>query len=155
MNGGIPISSGATRWLLGGRSAPIYGSPVARSECQDLIEPGSTILAYSDGLLERRGEDLHVGMARLEAALNRSQGEAPKDVCDQVLIAMQVSDYWLDDVVVLAVRYETSTSDVGVDERGVEEIDETADLEEETKPLGEDDGQAGAVVDEALMGRHQ
>ncbi len=148
-------SSGATRWLMGGRSAPIYGAPVARSESQDLIEPGSTILAYSDGLFERRGEDLQVGMARLEAALRRSHGEAPKDVCAQVLMAMQTSDYWLDDVVVLAVRYETSRSDVGGDEPGGEELDEAADLKEETKPLGEDDGQTDAVVDEALMGRHQ
>jgi len=74
--------------------------PGARTSTWHHLEPGSTVLGYTDGLVERRGEDLTHGLARLEAAF----AEAPEDVegiCDHLLRLNGDSE---DDVALLVVR---------------------------------------------------
>ena len=73
------------------------------TEAQYVIEPGSTLLLFTDGLVERRRESITLGFDRLRDAL----ASAPDDVdeiCDHVLretVAEQVST---DDIALLAVR---------------------------------------------------
>jgi serine phosphatase RsbU (regulator of sigma subunit) len=50
---------GETRWLDGGRSLPLGGGRRPnRTETSIHVEPGSLLVFYSDGLVERRGESL-------------------------------------------------------------------------------------------------
>ncbi|WP_148616389.1 SpoIIE family protein phosphatase [Nocardioides rubriscoriae] len=75
-----------------------------RTQHEVLLPRGSTVLAYTDGLVERRREAMDEGLARLLVAV----GEAPADVdglCDHVLAVMGGSDRD-DDIAVLAVTLE-------------------------------------------------
>jgi anti-sigma regulatory factor (Ser/Thr protein kinase) len=67
------------------------------------LEPGSLILLYTDGLVERRGVGVEEGLARLQAAVS----SAPSDLsqlCDHVLAALLNRDRIVDDVALLAVQ---------------------------------------------------
>lgn len=66
------------------------------------LPPGSTLLFYTDGLIERRDRDLDAMLAELRQAV-AGLGERPLDaLCDELLarFAAQPSD----DVCLLAVR---------------------------------------------------
>jgi anti-sigma regulatory factor (Ser/Thr protein kinase) len=66
------------------------------------LEPGSTVLLYTDGLVEKRGESIDMGLERLEAAVAGAPHE-PEPLCDRVLEAL-VDGTPGDDVALLAVR---------------------------------------------------
>jgi PAS domain S-box-containing protein len=57
---------------------PLLGYGTAkRAESSMVLEPGSTLIAYTDGLIERRGESLDVGFGRLHrAAESAGDGKA-------------------------------------------------------------------------------
>ena len=42
------------------------------------LDPGTMLIVYSDGLVERRGEELDVGMRRLEQAARRLIDRSPR-----------------------------------------------------------------------------
>jgi serine phosphatase RsbU (regulator of sigma subunit) len=61
------------------------------------------MLMYTDGLIERRGEDLEEGIARVAERLQAWQPGAPLgSLCDE-LIASLAAEPQLDDMCVLAV----------------------------------------------------
>jgi serine phosphatase RsbU (regulator of sigma subunit) len=65
--------------------------------------PGDIVLAFTDGLIERRDEDIDVGQRRLEAACGRLRSGALRD--HLVSLVDEVRDPVRDDdVAVLAVR---------------------------------------------------
>jgi serine phosphatase RsbU (regulator of sigma subunit) len=67
------------------------------------LEPGATVLLYTDGLIERRGEDLDTGIERLRRTL-ADLGDVPlDDVCDALLLRLGADAE--DDVALLAVRF--------------------------------------------------
>jgi len=69
------------------------------------LPAGSTVLLYTDGLVERRDRDLDAGAAALVAAL-REYGDLPLDqLCDRVLGRMFLPGAE-DDVALLALRVE-------------------------------------------------
>lgn len=71
-----------------------------------VLEPGSTVLLYTDGLVERRGEDLDAGLERLrEAAARLAAASRTSDVeslCDALLAELAADAE--DDVVLLGLR---------------------------------------------------
>ncbi|MCW2606108.1 MAG: putative sensor protein [Frankiales bacterium] len=70
------------------------------------LAPGSTLLLFTDGLVERRGEDLDVGIARLQACLTTLAATAGDDLealLDGVLAALLDGEVE-DDVALVAVR---------------------------------------------------
>ena len=70
----VRSASGSTRYLEAGGSPPIAVFPDARFvDATDQLEPGDELVLYSDGLVERRDEDIDVGLARL-AALAEGDG---------------------------------------------------------------------------------
>ncbi|MET9623843.1 PP2C family protein-serine/threonine phosphatase [Streptomyces sp. NPDC006464] len=66
------------------------------------VTPADTLLLFTDGLVERRGEDIDVSLARL-AALRLPAGSGPEEVVRQVLARLDAR-HAEDDVAVLAAR---------------------------------------------------
>lgn len=65
------------------------------------LREGSTLVLYTDGLVERRGELITEGLERLRTAVH---DEAPERLCVHVMDAMIGSYVPVDDVAVLALR---------------------------------------------------
>ncbi|MEV4476269.1 SpoIIE family protein phosphatase [Nonomuraea salmonea] len=83
---------------------PLLGIP-NEGGCRSTVEPlppGSTVLFYTDGLIERPGENLDDGLERLRL-LAGSLARCPVErFCDQVLSGLPTTG--LDDIAVIALR---------------------------------------------------
>ncbi len=98
---------GGTEYLEGGRSPLLCALPPGltppRPEGTYRLAPGSTLLLYSDGLVERRGESLDVGLRRL-ADTAAAYAEDGGDWCEHLVDAM-LDGSGDDDVALLRVSY--------------------------------------------------
>ncbi|WP_435745826.1 SpoIIE family protein phosphatase [Nocardioides sp. SYSU DS0663] len=76
-----------------------------RSEHELVVERGATFLLFTDGLVERRGEDLDTGLERLRMELTQlAAADLPLDrLCDRLLGRM-VPSRRDDDIALVAVR---------------------------------------------------
>ncbi|MDN3359837.1 SpoIIE family protein phosphatase [Actinomadura sp. DC4] len=93
------LLDGATDPPLGVRSCP-DGHPQARVE----YEPGATLALYTDGLVERRGEDIDEGLNRLTGALSGHGTLPPEALADVVLAELGVSGGGEDDIALVVLR---------------------------------------------------
>ena len=73
------------------------------TEGQTAFDAGDIMLMYTDGLIERRGEELTEGIARLAERLHAWPPGAPLGTCCDELIASLAAEPQLDDMCVLAV----------------------------------------------------
>jgi serine phosphatase RsbU (regulator of sigma subunit) len=132
-------STGATdgsrrlRWANAGHPPPILvgpdgrtaalGGPIgdlmlgvdcaaSRAESVRELTPGSTVLLYTDGLVERYGATLDVGTARLCALLGALADQPLGALCDALLDDM-LRGSRQDDVAIVAVRLAPSHPDGG------------------------------------------
>jgi serine/threonine-protein kinase RsbW len=101
---------GRARYLWDGRSAPL-GSMLGdeRGEAVDSLEPGETLVLYTDGLVERRSESFDLGLERLAIAARvewEDSAALADDICD-ALLGGQSQD---DDVCVLTVHRQPAGS---------------------------------------------
>ncbi|MFH7337043.1 SpoIIE family protein phosphatase [Streptomyces hygroscopicus] len=76
------------------------------------LAPGSTAVLYTDGLVERRNEDLDEGIAALERALAGATG-SPQVVCDRLVRSAGVTADHDDDVAVLVLQHPARTGPDG------------------------------------------
>ncbi len=74
-----------------------------RRESVVVLARDAVVLLYTDGLVERRGSDLDVGTARLQAVLADLAGAGLDELCDE-LLARMLPDAPDDDVALVAVR---------------------------------------------------
>ncbi|MCZ2826942.1 MULTISPECIES: SpoIIE family protein phosphatase [unclassified Modestobacter] len=81
-----------------------------RSTEATTLPAGSTLLFYTDGLVERRGQDLDQGLQRLLDVVERHADEDIEKLCDAVLGVM-VPRAGEDDVAMVAVRPRSSEDD--------------------------------------------
>jgi anti-sigma regulatory factor (Ser/Thr protein kinase) len=97
--------TGETAWLDGGTSRPLYGAvDDERAEAAVNLEPGSLLFLYSDGLIERRGERLSSGLARLERVAREHRDRPIDQLCDRVLEEVRVGSDQNVDVVLVGLR---------------------------------------------------
>ncbi len=118
-----PTRQGRTRlrWANAGHPPPLLVTPgrrarfldrpvdlvlgfgdVPREEGRLVLPPGSTLLLYTDGLVERRGLVLDVGLTRLRQTALALADRPLEDFCDAMLERMGAGTS--DDIALLAVR---------------------------------------------------
>ncbi|MFI8521655.1 PP2C family protein-serine/threonine phosphatase [Streptomyces sp. NPDC085481] len=61
---------------------------VVRPQAEAVFTEGATLVLYTDGLVERRHEDIDTGLTRLAAALEHHHTAAPEDLADALLLDM-------------------------------------------------------------------
>jgi PAS domain S-box-containing protein len=74
-----------------------------RREHVAVLDEGTTVLLYTDGLVERRDRDLDAGTEELVAVLKECAGLSLDDLCNRVLERLFLPDAE-DDVAILALR---------------------------------------------------
>ena len=91
------------RLLWEGRSTPLLVrlNDKPRAEASQQLEPGSLLLLYTDGLIERRGESIDTGMERLLAEVRPRLDEPPETLVTSLLHAVESSEH-RDDACALA-----------------------------------------------------
>ncbi len=100
----ILASDGSTSFLEGPRSVPLGVMPFPTYlEGTGPLPQGGTLLLYTDGLVERPGELLDDGFARLAAAADGSEVSAER-TCDHVLERLVPTGAMADDVALLALH---------------------------------------------------
>ncbi|MET7786896.1 SpoIIE family protein phosphatase [Streptomyces sp900116325] len=77
---------------------------VPRPQAELPYTPGDTLVLYSDGLIERRGEDIDAGLHRLTDALARFTSLSPQRLADAVLARLGVSAGARDDIALVVLR---------------------------------------------------
>ncbi len=99
-------SGGRAYFIEEGRSVPLgTADPAPYTESKTRLEPGSTLILYTDGLVERRDTSLDDRLAQLATVASVADGELG-DVCDQLLEGSLGGKRPADDVAVLAIRLE-------------------------------------------------
>ena len=100
----LVIAPEGPRFLDGGRSVPIGAAdPAVFREATAVLPPGSTLMLYTDGLVERRDTPLDERFNELAAATGGEDTNLP-DLCDRVLARVLGDGDPRDDVALLAVR---------------------------------------------------
>ncbi|HEX8745323.1 MAG TPA: GAF domain-containing SpoIIE family protein phosphatase [Thermoleophilaceae bacterium] len=96
---------GSTEYIENVRAVPLgVPAPGGRRSSSCRLEPGSLLLLYTDGLVERRGASLTHGLDRLAEAAAGAAGRDPEQACDSVVAAMLGDEGGAgDDVALLAV----------------------------------------------------
>jgi serine phosphatase RsbU (regulator of sigma subunit) len=104
------VSPDGAATYLEGLSCPPLGatSEITYQQFGARLAPGSTLLLFTDGLVERRGVDLDEGLQRVRAAAGafvaKSAGATdPDELCGHLLRVMFRQEQARDDVAMLAV----------------------------------------------------
>lgn len=77
---------------------------VSRPQAALPYTPGDILVLYTDGLIERRGEDIDAGLHRLTGALARFSRLGPERLADALLAHLGVSGGARDDIALVIVR---------------------------------------------------
>ncbi|HYJ74900.1 MAG TPA: SpoIIE family protein phosphatase [Kineosporiaceae bacterium] len=97
------LDDGSTRLL--GTVSPVIGIETdPRAEERVELPRGATLVCYSDGLVERRGEDLALGIERLRRVVADSAARPVDDLAQAVLDGMLGGRLHEDDVALLVLR---------------------------------------------------
>ncbi len=97
-------ADGSARFLRGARSVPIGVLPFPSfEEASAGLSPGSSVVLYTDGLVERPGAVIDHGMALLRQVVD-GVGPDPEALCDHLLATLVPGGGASDDVAILALR---------------------------------------------------
>ena len=80
------------------------GTTAPRADHEVDLPPGSTVLLFTDGLVEGRLQPLEIGLRRLTVAAAPMNGLALPEMCDRLLAALRPLAGAEDDVALVAVR---------------------------------------------------
>ncbi len=125
----LDLTSGELRWATAGHPPPIFFRPSEAAPVEDattrgpllgfrpgvdygettrILRPGEGVLLYSDGLVERRGENLDDGIARVSALLAAAVNGPVEGLCDRLMSDPDGGHEGRDDVCQLLVRRRAS-----------------------------------------------
>ncbi|MFD6162686.1 SpoIIE family protein phosphatase [Nocardia sp. NPDC060256] len=93
------------RLLEGGRSFPLatFDTP-RRPEATTALTPGSTLVLFTDGLVEQRGVDIDDSFAKIADVLADTSAKLPREVADAVLSRLRPAAGYDDDVAMVVYR---------------------------------------------------
>lgn len=77
---------------------------VSRPQATAAFSEGATLVLYTDGLIERREEDIDVGLARLAESLRRRGRDNPEAMADALLTDLLNSNRNTDDTALVVIR---------------------------------------------------
>ncbi|MFH8417910.1 SpoIIE family protein phosphatase [Streptomyces collinus] len=77
---------------------------VPRPQAGLAYTPGDTLVLYTDGLIERRDEDIDAGLARLTTALGADRALLPGQLADGLLARLDVAEGAPDDIALIVIR---------------------------------------------------
>jgi serine phosphatase RsbU (regulator of sigma subunit) len=98
----VRAADGTTSFLEEPASPPLgAGAEAASAESSFTLAPGSTLVLYTDGLVESRDHTLESGLGRLALAAGASAGDV-QQLADDILAALP--EQREDDVALLALR---------------------------------------------------
>jgi serine phosphatase RsbU (regulator of sigma subunit) len=99
-------TDGTVEFLDRATDPPLGARPehMARPEATATFAEGDTLVLYTDGLIERRGEDIDRGLARLADSLSRQAAADPERLADTVLLDMLPAGGATDDTALVIVR---------------------------------------------------
>ncbi|MET8636853.1 PP2C family protein-serine/threonine phosphatase [Streptomyces sp. NPDC004096] len=85
---------------------PLAARPqhLPRPQAGQTYTPGDTLVLYTDGLIERRGEHIEAGLARLTEVLCRHCALSPEHLADVLLAQLGVEGGARDDIALVVVR---------------------------------------------------
>ncbi|GAA6524971.1 SpoIIE family protein phosphatase [Intrasporangium sp. DVR] len=93
------------RFLKVGLAPPLgVTAEACYDESSHRLEAGATLLLYTDGLVERRGEPITDGLDRLSTAAAPMANESLEHLCDHLLTSLIEPHRLADDVALVAVR---------------------------------------------------
>jgi serine phosphatase RsbU (regulator of sigma subunit) len=97
---------GRTEFLDRATDTPLDArpDPIRRPQAGTTFTPGATLVLYTDGLIERRHEDIDTGLARLADALYRNRHQDPETLADTVLLELLPPGGATDDTALIVVR---------------------------------------------------
>ncbi|MFF0000063.1 SpoIIE family protein phosphatase [Streptomyces avermitilis] len=81
---------------------------VPRPQANATYTPGDTLILYTDGLIERRGEDVDAGLTRLTSTLATCTEFGAEHLADALLARLDLTSGGNDDIATVVVRLETS-----------------------------------------------
>ncbi|MGW2721260.1 PP2C family protein-serine/threonine phosphatase [Streptomyces sp. NPDC001492] len=96
---------GTVSFLDQATDPPIDARPrhVARPQARVSFAEGDTLVLYTDGLIERRGEDIDTGLGRLADCLARHRRTAPEALADALLADLLPATGNTDDTALVVV----------------------------------------------------
>ena len=98
---------GRSEFLEGGAGLPLCISlddGNGRPEGRAFLGEGSTLILYTDGLIERRADSIDSGLERLKSAAVARSSYEPERLCDEIVD--EFAEGSLDDLVFLCIRRE-------------------------------------------------
>ncbi|WP_245777825.1 SpoIIE family protein phosphatase [Lentzea xinjiangensis] len=102
----LALLDGSTHLLEEGRSIPLAVRPgVLRTEAQCTLPPRSTLLTYTDGLVERRRSSLTEGIDKAALAVQQGRASGLEDLAGQIMSALSPAGGYDDDVALLLYRH--------------------------------------------------
>ncbi len=97
------VHDGEVTWLDQARTTPLAFADPTRCEAAVEVRPGDLLVLYTDGLVERRGENIERGLERLAANAVACWRDPVQSIADR-LIAELVGDTPRDDVALVVKR---------------------------------------------------
>jgi serine/threonine-protein kinase RsbW len=100
----VVAPDGSAAYLEGGRGLPLgVDSGIPYTSSSTTLAAGSTIVLYTDGLVERRSQSIDAGLERLQEVAGRARLE-PGPLADLLVAELLGDEPRADDVAVLVVR---------------------------------------------------
>jgi PAS domain S-box-containing protein len=92
--------------LADARSVPLaVRRKASRPQASVVLPPGSTLMLYTDGLVERREVSIDEGIARVSATVAGGMNQPVDDIADAVLAEMAPTTGYDDDIAIVIYRH--------------------------------------------------